>query len=121
MSAIQELSELFQQWRRLTEEEGGAIAAGSWSQVEQYQSAKARLQPRISEISQRLDSQAHDRHFRSVVDELMQLERQNAELIQQKRSVAEEQEHTLDRSQRNLRQIHKSYIPPARTHWQSYS
>ncbi len=121
MSALQELSDLFQQWQLLTEEEGGAIAAGSWSQVENYQSAKARLQPRITEVSRRLDAGTFEHHFRSVINDLMEMERRNDGLLQEKRRVAKEQEHSLDRTQRNLRQIQKSYIPPSRTHWQSYS
>jgi len=55
------------------------------------------------------------------MDELMLMERRNDALLQAKRREAKEQEHTLDRTQRNLRQIQKSYIPPSRTHWQSYS
>lgn len=121
MSPTQELSELFQRWRILTEEEGGAITAGAWSQVEHFQSAKERLQPRITEISQRLNAETHERQFRSVVDELMQMERRNGALLQEKRSTAREQERTLDRAQRNLRQIQKSYVPPSHTLWQSYS
>ena len=121
MSPTQELSDLFQQWRLLTEEEGGAITAGAWGQVEHYQSAKARLQPRITEISRRLDAGTLEHQFRSVINDLMQMERCNDAIIQEKRRAAKEEEHTLDRTQRNLRQIQKSYIPPSRTHWQSYS
>jgi len=121
MNPTQELCELFQQWRLLTEEEGGAITAGAWDQVEHFQSAKARLQPRITEISERVEAEVHERQFRPVMDELMLMERRNDALLQAKRREAKEQEHTLDRTQRNLRQIQKSYIPPSRTHWQSYS
>ena len=121
MSAPEELSDLFQQWQLLTEEESGAITAGAWDQVEHYQSAKARLQPRITEVSRRLDPTDLEQRFRSVINDLMEMERRNDALIQEKRQEAKEQENTLDRTQRNLRQIQKSYIPPSRTHWQSYS
>ena len=121
MSPTQELSDLFKQWRLLTEEEGGAISSGAWSQVGQCQSAKSRLQPRITEVSQRVDAGTHERQFHAVVDELMQMERRNDAMLKAKRNLAEEQESALNQTQRNLRQIHKSYIPPARTHWQSYS
>lgn len=121
MSPTEELSELFRQWRSLTEDEGFAIESGAWNQVEGCQSAKSRLQPRITELSQRVDATTHDRQFRPMVEELMQLERRNGSLLQQKRSDAHEQQQSLDRSQRNLRQIQKSYLPPARMHWQSYS
>jgi hypothetical protein len=121
MSASQELSDLFRQWQLLTEEEGAAITVGAWSQVEHYQSAKARLQPRITEVSQRLDAKTLEEQFRSVINDLMEMERRNDAFLQEKRQSAKEQEHTLDRTQRNLRQIQKSYVPPSRTHWQSYS
>lgn len=121
MSSADELSALYEQWRGLTQDEGEAIEAGAWANVEQFQAAKARLQPRITEVSQRLDAAAHERQFRAVVDELMQLERRNSALLQRQRKAAEQQKQELDRASRTLRQIHKSYIPPARTHWHSYS
>jgi len=121
MSPVDELFALYEQWRRLTEDEGGAIEAGAWTQVEHYQSAKSRLQPRIIEVSQRLDAAAHEQNFRLVVERLMDLERRNSARLQERRRAAQEQKQVLDRSTRHLRQIHKSYVPPARPHWQSYS
>ena len=121
MTSADELSALCQQWRSLTEDEGEAIEAGAWANVDQFQTAKARLQPRIVEVSQRLDAATHARHFREVVEELMQLERRNSALLHSRRQAAETQKQELDRTSRHLRQLHKSYVPPARTHWQSYS
>jgi hypothetical protein len=121
MSPTDELSALYQQWRSLSEDEGGAIEAGAWTSVEQFQTAKARLQPRIVELSQRLDAVTHKRRFRKVVEGLMQLERHNSALLQRQRQDAEAQKQDLDRASRQLRQLHKSYVPPVRTHWQSYS
>jgi predicted nucleic acid-binding Zn-ribbon protein len=121
MSPADELSALYQQWRSLSEDEGEAIEAGVWASVEQFQGAKARLQPRIVEISQRLDVATHERQFRKVVEELMQLERRNNGMLQRRRQAADEQMRELDKTGRHLRQLHKSYVPPARTHWQSYS
>ena len=121
MSASEELTGLLRQWRLLTEQEGRAIAAGAWLQVDGFQSAKARLQPRITEVSQRLDAAVHETRFRPLIDELMELERRNAVLLQCQQASVEEQQQSLDRTQRNLRHIQKSYLPPARAHWQSYS
>jgi hypothetical protein len=42
-------------------------------------------------------------------------------LLQGRRRDAEAKQQDLDRASRHLRQLHKSYVPPARTHWQSYS
>ena len=121
MTPADELSVLYQQWRSLTEDEGEAIKTSAWTSVEQFQTAKSRLQPRITEVSQRLDTTTHEQKFRVVVEELMRLERRNSALLQRQRQAAEEQKRELDRTSRHLRQLHKSYIPPARTHWQSYS
>ena len=121
MTSADELSALYQQWRSLTEDEGEAIEAGAWTNVEQFQIAKARLQPRIVEVSQRLDAATHEQHFRKVVEELIRLERRNNALLHSQRQAAETQKQELDRASRHLRQLHKSYVPPARTHWQSYS
>ena len=121
MSPAEELSALYEQWRCVTEAEGAAIEAGSWSQVQQYQSAKARLQPRIVEVSQRLDAATHEELFRPVVEALIQLERTNSVRVEKQRQAAQQQKQELDRSSRQLRQVHQSYVPQARAHCQSYS
>ena len=121
MTPADELSALYAQWRSLTEEEGEAIESGAWTQVEHYQSAKSCLQPRIVEVSQRIEVAVHELQFRPVVEELMILERSNAARLRDTRRSAEQEKQDLDKSSRNLRQLHKSYVPPARAHWQSYS
>ena len=121
MNSVRELAALYEQWRSLTEAESEALEAAAWAQVEQYQAAKSQLQPRITEVTQRLDASVLEREFRPVVEELMRLERRNDALLQRQRHAAERQRQELDRTSRNLRQIHKSYVPPVRTHWHSYS
>jgi hypothetical protein len=121
MTSAEELHALYLQWRQLTRSEGEAIRLAAWTQVEQCQLAKGRLQPRISEVSARLDAVAHEREFRPVVDELIQLEKQNREVLQAQRQVARQQKDELDQASRHLRQIHRSYVPVAPAHWQSYS
>ena len=121
MTSADELSALYQRWQSLTADEGEAIETGDWSSVEQYQTAKARLQPRIVELSQRLGGSTHEQKFHGIIEKLMQLERRNNSLIQSRRQAADEQMRETDRASRHLRQLHKFYVPPARTHWQSYS
>lgn len=121
MSASEELAGLLRQWRLLTEQEGRAIAAAAWNQVDGCQTAKVRLQPRISELCARLEPGVHEKLFRPVIEDLMQLERQNSSLLDRERAAAAEHQESLDRTRRNLRHIQKSYLPPARAHWQSYS
>jgi DNA anti-recombination protein RmuC len=121
MTATEELNALYKQWRRLTQTEGDAIRLAAWSQVDQCQHAKAQLQPRISEVASRIETDSHERLFRPVVDELIQLEQQNREVLQAHRQVAQQQKEELDKASRHLRQIHRSYVPLAAAHWQSYS
>jgi len=121
MNPGEELHALYQQWRELTCAEGDALRVAAWSKVEHCQQAKARLQPRISEVSARLEPVAHERAFRPVVDALIQLEKQNRELLQAQRQIAGQQKEDLDQASRHLRQLHRRYVTPAPAHWQSYS
>lgn len=125
MKAQDELTALYQLWRKLTESEGQAMRAGAWPEVDQCQAAKLALQPRITEVSSGLDPDLHEQRFLPVVEELMQLERRNRELLQAQRQIAQMQKDELDHAGRNLRQLHQSYIPAdaphRRAHWQSWS
>ena len=125
MNPPDELAALYQQWRRLTESEGQGIRAANWPQVEQCQAAKLALQPRITEVSSGLDPIFHEQRFRPLIEELMQLERHNRELLQAQRQIAQQQQDELNHAGRNLRQLHRSYVPadaPHRgAHWQSWS
>lgn len=121
MSASEELAQLYAQWRVLTEQEGQAIGRSAWLEVNQCQASKARLQPRIDEISKKLDPVALESAFRPVVDDLIQLERRNSDLLRQRRTLAQGEMDECNRSCRSLRQIQRSYLPRARQNWQSYS
>lgn len=121
MTPVEELRALYEQWRVLTEEEGTAINQADWSRLARTQTAKARLQPRITDVSGHLDPNVHEREFRPVVERLIELERRNQARLQHRQTNAQAQQNELDRSRRHLRQLHQSYVPPARAHWQSYS
>lgn len=121
MTPADELAELFGQWRSLSEHEGAAIHDSAWSALAQLQSAKARLQPRIEEVSRRIEPATHEARFRGVVEGLMELERRNAALLSRRRREAESVVADCDRSRRSLRQLQRLYIPPSRRNWESYS
>ena len=121
MTSAEELHALYEQWRQLSRSEGEAIRVAAWTQVEHCQQAKAQLQPRISEVAARHDAEAYEREFRPVIAALIQLEKQNREVLQAQRQVARHQKDELDQASRHLRQIHRSCVPPAPAHWQSYS
>lgn len=121
MSPELEFTALLDQWRQLTDEEGRAISKGAWTHLEQLQSAKAMLQPRIDEVRQRVDPASHESQFRPLIDNLIAMERRNQSSLSEQHQRAQQQEQDLNRSDRNLRQIQKSYLPPARNLWNSYS
>lgn len=121
MSPAEELTQLYAQWRDLTEQEGAAIRRCAWPEVAQYQAAKNRLQPRIVEISGQLEAVALERQFRRVVDTLIALERRNAVWTEERWADAQAEAGQFARSARSLRQLQRLYLPPPRQNWQSYS
>jgi hypothetical protein len=121
MKPAEELAQLYSQWRKLTEEEGAAINRDAWLEVSQCQAAKSRLQPRIVEISQKLEPVVLELEFRKVVDELIELEHRNAGVLRNRRREVDVELGDCERSSRSLRQLQRLYIPQARQNWQSYS
>ena len=121
MNPAEELKQLYSQWRLLTEQEGAAIARDAWLDVSQCQAAKQRLQPRIVEVSAKLERAVFEHSFRAIVDDLIELEHHNAALLQKRRQNLSGELSDCDRSSRSLRQLQRLYIPQARQNWQSYS
>ena len=121
MNPAEELTQLYTQWRVLTEEEGAAIGRDAWLEVSQCQCAKSRLQPRIAEISQKLEPAVLELGFRRMVDELIELEHRNAGLLRDRHRDVNAELGDCDRSSRSLRQLQRLYVPQARQNWQSYS
>ncbi len=121
MTAPDELAELYAQWRVLTEQEEAGIRQGAWSSVDQCQTAKSRLQPRIEEVSRRVDLSLLEARFRPLVAELMAMEQRNAALVEEQRGRAQAQIREDNQSCRRLRKLQRLFIPPARLNWQSYS
>jgi len=121
MTFVEQLHALYDHWRTLTEEEGAAIEHADWSRLTHAQTAKSRLQPRITDVSRKLEPSVHEQEFRPVIQRLIELERRNQARLQDWRQDAEAEQQELNRSSRHLRQLHQTYVPPARPHWQSYS
>lgn len=121
MSPTDELAGLLDQWRDLSEQEAQSIDSGTWREVDHLQAGKACLQSRITALLSRIDASIFDARFRVVIEELIQLEHRNLAVLRARRGIAKEEEQKLDRTKRNLRQIQKTYLPPTRLHWQSYS
>jgi hypothetical protein len=130
MNAQQDLLELFQEWRTLTEAEGQAIRSAIWPEVNRCQDAKFHLQSRLMLVheslqaerrAQGLDPETYDPPYRQVVTELIRLEQRNGEWLADQYQQAECQNQDLARTSRNLRQVHRAYASGAPTHWHSYS
>ena len=117
MSSTEEVMSLFGQWRQLSCEEGAFIEAREWSHVEKCQITKSHLQLRILKVSGGI----YEEQFRPIIEALIDLERRNASRLREQQDQAECEKVALDKSVRNLRQIHRSYVPPFPTNWQSYS
>jgi hypothetical protein len=122
MNTKEGLFDILESWRRLTVCECAAILESHWQKVAEYQGEKQLLQPEIdrllngSTIQQFIDST-----IQRAVSELISLERANAALIAEKRSVAEKQRGELERASRNLRQVHRAYGSEQNPVWNSYS
>lgn len=125
MEPPSQLLELYGRWRQLTHHEAEAIEAGSWDRVEQVQLAKRDLQPHIIDAHQEwnlipADCRPDKGEIRSCITELIELERRNGEFISLKQEAARREQSVLDKSQRNLRQIHRSYVTDHGARWNSY-
>lgn len=130
MSAFQELSRFYQEWRRLSEAEGSAIQQGQWPSVQECQDAKYTLQSQImmatelfqSELSHLgRDPQEYDRQFRGIVAELIQLEERNGKWLSEQKKKAVEEAETLANTTNNLRQVRRAYTQGRTPVWNSYS
>lgn len=130
MHAHRKLTELYDQWRQLTEAEGEAIRTAAWSRVEQCQRSKLDLQHRILAVTEEWEAELlvtqapraeQEQALRKVVDEMIRLESRNNQWLAEQRQTARAEEAEADRALSHLRQVHKAYGPPAPPVWQSYS
>jgi hypothetical protein len=116
--------DLYQEWKRFTEEEGAAILASDWAAVEQAQFSKKQLQAEILRAAERIapSSQAEaDPVIREHLRELIELETRNHATLEKCLQSAGREKQNLDRTSVRLRQIHKSYVPQQGAAWNQYS
>ena len=130
MDARNQLMDLYQEWRTLSETEGKAIRAATWSRVDACQDAKHGLQPRMLsavELCQAelkaagINPQDFDLQLRKIVAELILLEERNSQWLAEQREAALAQARQLDRTSRSLRQVRQAYVGDAAAAWHSYS
>jgi len=125
---IPSLQDACAQWRRLAEAEGQAIRAGDWPLVADCQRALRQLQgPLSSQLQQSRrewaalgsDGVNREEHFRSLLSQLVELEKRNLGWLASRRHWLSQQVEQLGRSSRNLRLIHRSYSPAVPAGWTS--
>ena len=130
MGAATDLLDTYQEWRQWTQAEGEAIRIGNWNRVQECQGSKVRLQPRIIRLAgpaQKewgqlgLDVAEKEQEVRAAVDECIRLETLNGDLLAKQREAAVAKQTELDQTSRNLKLIHRSYVPAQSAAWTSFS
>lgn len=130
MSASEQLQSAYQEWRRLAENEGEAIRGGNWSLVQNCQNSLQELQPQIIRWTQEAraewqklgyDIPAEENRLRTVIGQLIEIERRNSAWLSDIRSAARAELRELEQSGHNLRQVQRSYAPARASAWSSFS
>jgi hypothetical protein len=128
MNAEQELFGLYEQWHALTLEEGEALHSGNWWQVAECQQAKRLLQDKVAAASEHLKTEATPDQLAGVegalrerVAELIQLERNNSEILARQKRTREAERAELGRANQNLRTVGRAYQTSSGAGWESYS
>jgi hypothetical protein len=129
MQSVEELWKAYQDWKRLTEQEGTAIQRSQWFEVESAQAQKRLLQAEIVRLSDQVkasvNSSSQQEQFnsrlRGTVNELILLETQNNVKIQAMMSAADDQRRNLLLTANRLRQVHNRYVPAREPLWENLS
>lgn len=129
-STQSQLRDLYAEWHRLTDLEGEAIREGDWGRVDEQQTCKQALQPRIADLARacrqdlaregRPDSD-FEAEFRPAVMELVNLEVRNREELCRRRDALQADRRTMGQSVNRLRGLRQSYRTDAPSTWQSWS
>ena len=129
MNACDELQKAYEEWRRLARAEGEAIRNCNWSLVAQCQNAIQEAQAQILQHSDDArsawaslaDGAAREKSVRTLIAELIEIERQNNLVLANVRQAAQAQFGELKLAGQTLRQVQRSYAPPRLPVWTSFS
>jgi hypothetical protein len=129
MQSVEELWRAYQDWKRLTEQEGTAIQRSQWFEVQSAQAQKRLLQSEIlrltdqikANINSTVEKEQFDTRLRGTVNELILLETQNNVKVQAMMSAAEDQRRNLMLTANRLRQVHNRYVPAREPVWENLS
>ncbi|MBC8003395.1 MAG: hypothetical protein H7X97_12480 [Opitutaceae bacterium] len=118
------ITQLCEEWRRLTESETAAINSRDWNALTQAQGRKSDLRFALdAAAAQGAEPREPGRRgsIRSIVEELMAMERANLNLLSAQISSAHGEQLRLAESAQNLRRLHRYSGKTASPVWQSYS
>ncbi len=130
MSADHELTEAYQEWRRLAEAESLAIQACDWSLLSACQKALQQVQDRITRLTTAAQAEwkklgaarrQREEQVNAAIYELIDLEKRNQTLLRAVRETAQERLEQLDCAGHNLKRIQRSYSSPSTVAWSSFS
>jgi hypothetical protein len=129
MQSVEELWKAYQDWKRLSEQEGTAIQRSQWFEVESAQAQKRLLQAEIvrltdqikATINSSIEQEQFNSRLRGTVNELILLETQNNVKIESMMSAAEDQRRNLLLTANRLRQVHHRYVPAREPVWENLS
>lgn len=120
----------YEKWRHLAEQEGEAIRAANWTGVQRCQEALQALQPEIIRWTQEARAEWHlagpdltgqENSLRSVIGELIELERRNSSWLGEVRAAADSEWSAMQQAGATLRQVQRSYAPVHGSAWTSFS
>lgn len=130
MTAQKNLFDAYTTWEQMTQAESVAIQSNDWLRVAECQQTKLGLQKRIIALTETaqaecietgLGTKNFECELRPVINHLMAMESQNAELLSARRQAADVEKLDLDQASQNLRRVQKSYSPPTAAVWNTYS
>ena len=129
MQSVEELWKAYQDWKRLTEQEGTAIQRSQWFEVQSAQARKRLLQTDIirltdqikASVNSSVEQEQFDSRLRGTVNELILLETQNNLRVQTMIAAANDQRRNLDVTASRLRQVHNRYVPTREPVWENLS
>ena len=104
----------------MTRAESQAIQTDAWPKLREIQSRKAALRQPLAQAFRQwkssrpaLPASPAENPFRAQVARLIALEAHNAQILAGRRDKAREQQLQLERASQNLRNLRRSYAPPA--------
>jgi hypothetical protein len=129
MSAREQIADLLQQWREVSQTEFAAIQAGDWTQLRALQAAKETIQRKLTEARQTWNAEnptqplpaAAGNPFAEQVNNLLTLETRKVQFLEARRQRLRDRQGMLRQARTNVRRLRSSYAGSAAPKWHSYS